>query len=49
MIKTINRKHAKSLAKGTGGCNPCYKPSNEVSKADLKEFHQEDLKLRRAE
>jgi hypothetical protein len=37
-----------SLKKGTGGINPCFKPSNEASKADLIEFHQEDLRLRRS-
>jgi hypothetical protein len=36
------------LKKGTGGINPCFKPSNEASKADLREFHQEDLRLRRS-
>jgi hypothetical protein len=36
------------LKNGTGGSNPCFKPSNEASKADLREFHKEDLKLRRA-
>jgi hypothetical protein len=36
------------LKKGTGGINPCFRPSNEASKADLAEFHAEDLKLRRA-
>jgi hypothetical protein len=42
------RKFPKSLKRGTGGCNPCFKPSNEASKADLVEFHREDLKLRRS-
>jgi hypothetical protein len=36
------------LKKGTGGINPCFKPSGEASKADLREFHQEDLRLRRS-
>jgi hypothetical protein len=36
------------LKKGTGGINPCFRPSAGVSKADLREFHQEDLKLRRS-
>lgn len=36
-----------SPKKGTGGINDCFTPSNESSKPDLKEFHQEDLKLRR--
>lgn len=35
------------LKKGSGGINPCWKPSNEASKADLIEFHKEELKLRR--
>jgi hypothetical protein len=36
-----------SLKRGTGGINECWKPSNEASKADLREFHREDLRLRR--
>lgn len=35
------------LKKGTGGVNPCWTPSNEASKADLIEFHKEELRLRR--
>jgi hypothetical protein len=30
----------------SGGINECWKPSNEASKADLKEFHQEEIRLR---
>jgi hypothetical protein len=36
-----------SLRRGTGGINECWKPSAGASKADLAEWHQEDLKLRR--
>jgi hypothetical protein len=36
------------LKKDTGGINPCFRPSAGASKADLREFHKEDLKLRRA-
>ena len=36
------------LKKGTGGINPCFKPSNDASKDELREFHKEDLRLRRA-
>jgi hypothetical protein len=42
------RKHNKPLAKGTGGINPCFRPAGGASKADLREFHDEDLKLRRS-
>jgi hypothetical protein len=28
--------------------NDCWKPSNEASKADLREFHREEMKLRKA-
>ena len=28
--------------------NDCFKPSNEASKADLAEYHREEMKLRRA-
>lgn len=42
------RKHATTLAKGTGGINPCYRPSAGASKADLVEFHREDMRLRRS-
>ena len=27
--------------------NDCWKPSNEASKADLREYHAEEMKLRR--
>lgn len=36
------------LKKGTGGINPCFRPSNEASKADLAEFHREEMGLRKA-
>lgn len=42
------RTFPKSLKRGTGGCNPCFRPSAGASKADLAEFHAEDMKLRRA-
>lgn len=42
------RKFATSLKKGTGGINPCFRPSNEASKTDLVEFHREEMALRRA-
>lgn len=42
------RKFATSLKKGTGGINECYRPSNEASKADLAEYHREEMALRRA-
>lgn len=42
------RKFPKSLKRGTGGMNPCWRPSSEASKADRVEFHQEDMKLRRS-
>jgi hypothetical protein len=33
---------------GRGGAiNDCWRPSNEASKEDLREWHREDLKLRR--
>jgi hypothetical protein len=34
-------------AKRTGGFNDCFRPSAGASKADLKEFHQEEMALRR--
>lgn len=37
-----------SLKKGTGGINPCFRPSGEASRADLIEYHREDMRLRRA-
>lgn len=42
------REAREPLKKGTGGINPCFKPANEATKADLVEFHREDMKLRRA-
>jgi hypothetical protein len=36
------------LKQGTGGINPCFRPSADATKADLREFHKEDLKLRRS-
>ena len=37
-----------SLKKGTGGINPCYRPAKGASKADLAEYHAENMGLRRA-
>lgn len=49
------RKHPKYLAKvearkraGNGGVNDCFRPSADVSKADLAEYHRENMGLRRA-
>jgi len=42
------RKFQTSMAKGTGGINDCFRPSAEASKADLVEFHSEEMKLRRS-
>lgn len=36
------------LKKGTGGINPCFRPSADASKADLAEYHREEMGLRRA-
>jgi hypothetical protein len=33
----------------SGNCiNECWKPSNEASKEDLREYHREEMKLRRS-
>lgn len=49
------RKHPNYLAAvearkraGRGGVNDCFRPSNEASKADLAEWHKEELALRRS-
>jgi hypothetical protein len=42
------RKHAISLKQGTGGINPCYRPSRGATKADLAEYHAEEMSLRRS-
>jgi hypothetical protein len=34
-------------SRGTNSVNDCWKPSNEASKADLREYHAEEMKLRR--
>lgn len=36
------------LKKGTGGINPCWRPSAGASKADLAEYHTEEMALRRS-
>jgi len=36
------------LKKGTGGINPCFRPPAGVSKADLADYHREDMALRRS-
>lgn len=41
------RKHAVSLKRGAGGINDCWRPSHEATKADLAEYHAEEMKLRR--
>jgi hypothetical protein len=48
------RKHWRDVRKGLakagsriGSVNDCWTPSAGASKADLKEFHQEEMKLRR--
>jgi hypothetical protein len=42
------RKFAKSLKKGTGGIDERFRPSDEASKADLAEYHREEMALRRS-
>lgn len=40
------RRQGKRSSRATG-LNNCWKPSNEASKADLREYHQEEMRLRR--
>lgn len=50
------RKHPTYLARvaerkragRSGAGNPCFRPSNEASKADLAEYHREEMGLRRS-
>lgn len=49
------RKHPKYLERAaerrggrSGGMNSCFRPSAEASKADLAEYHREEMGLRRA-
>lgn len=49
------RKHWKRRRKDKGytdkrnaAVNDCWKPSNEASKADLAEYHREEVRLRKA-
>jgi hypothetical protein len=32
------------LKRGTGGCNPCFRPPAGASRDDMREFHKEDLR-----
>lgn len=44
----MRRLHPKTYkGRGAGGINDCWKPSAGASKADLIEWHKEDLRLRR--
>ena len=36
------------LKKGTGGINPCFRPHADATRADLAEYHAEEMALRRA-
>lgn len=47
--RAILRSHAKRHPPTRrGAVNQCWKPSNEASKADLAEYHREEMRLRKA-
>lgn len=41
------RRQGHKSGRGTGVVNDCWRPSNEASKADLIEFHQENMRSRK--